>query len=107
MLGRLHVDAAGRGPPLMPAWPWLGDLPASRLLHLVTGPAARTRIAGTRPATFIERDSVLEVAVFCVPIAGRERAGEIADLDQVPEGIVRLVRMRFVSMVTLEGRHWL
>jgi len=81
VLRRLGVRPARRGLPLVPAWPWLGDLPARRLLDLVARAAAGPGIATTGAAALVVGDGVLEVALFSVAIARRERAGVIADLN--------------------------
>src|ERR1700722_924126 len=50
---------------------------------------------------------MLEIALPGVPVAGRERARSVSDLDQVAEPVARLVAVGLVSMVTGEGRHLL
>ena len=48
---------------------------------------------------------MLKVAVPGVPVAGRERAGVVADLDQVPEAVVGLVAVRLVAVVAFQRGH--
>jgi len=48
---------------------------------------------------------MLKVGLPRVAGAGRERAVAVADLDEVTQGVVRLVGVWLVGMVTREGRH--
>src|SRR5262245_48286110 len=79
--GSLGVAAAGRGGPLVPAGPGLGDAPAAGLLDPVAAAAARAAVAGAGPAALVVGEGVLEVAAAGVPGAGREGARPVADLD--------------------------
>ena len=45
---------------------------------------------------------MLEVALPGMPVAGRERAGVVADLDQVAEGHVGIVGVRLVPVIAVE-----
>src|ERR1700751_1056059 len=90
----------------MPAWPELGNFPAFRLFDLVTGPAAGTRIASACASALVVRDSVLEVGFPGMSGTGRERAVSVADLDEVPKGVVWLVGVRLIAVVAFKGRHW-
>src|ERR1700678_3366837 len=57
----LHVDAAGRGLPPMPARPRLRDIPARRLLDPMAGATAGARVTRTGFPTLIIRQGVLEI----------------------------------------------
>ena len=46
---------------------------------------------------------MLEVALPRVPVAGRESAGAVADLDEVTELVAGLIAMRLVPMITFQG----
>ena len=52
------------------------------------------------------RDSMLEVRFPGMSRTGRERAVSVADLDEVPKGVVWLVGVRLIAMVAFKGRHW-
>ena len=104
-LGFLHVDAAGRGLPLVPAWSWLDDLPASGLLDAVAGTAACAGVTGAGPAALVVRQGVLEVRLAGVPVARWESAGAVTDLDQVTKPGAGVVAARFVAVVAVLGWH--
>ena len=103
-LGALGVDAPRRGFPLVPARLRLGDQPALGLFHPVALPAARAGVARAGSPALVVRDGVLEVGFPGMPGAGREGAFPVADLDQVTQGVVRLVRVRLVAVVA--GERW-
>jgi hypothetical protein len=48
---------------------------------------------------------MLEVAVSRVAVAGGERADVVADLDEVAEPVVGLVRVGLVPVITVVGRY--
>src|SRR6185312_2280700 len=104
-LGFLQVAAPGRSCPLVPAGPWLGDLPPTRLLDPVAGAAARSGVAGAGPAALVVRERVLEVRLARMPATRGERASAVADLHQVAEPVAWLVALRLAAMVAVEGRH--
>src|ERR1700758_3064520 len=89
----------------MPAWPELGNFPAFRLFDLVTGPAAGTRIASACASALVVRDSVLEVGFPGMSGTGREGTVSVADLDEVPKGVVWLVGVRLIAVVASERGH--
>jgi len=90
----------------MPSRPWLGDLPAGGLLDAMARPATCPGVARASPAALVVRARVLEIRLAGMPVAGRERTGAIADLDQVPEPVTGLVAVRLVPVVTLERGHF-
>src|SRR5262249_9159374 len=47
-----------------------------------------------------------EIRLAGMPAARRERAGAVADLDQVAEPVAWLVALRLVAVVAAEGWHW-
>jgi hypothetical protein len=61
------------------------------LLDPVAAAAAGAAVAGAGPAALAIRDRVLEVGLAGVAGARREGALSVADLDEVAEGVVRLV----------------
>ncbi len=73
-LGFLCIYVAGRSFPLMPAGPWLGDFPALRLFHLMTGPAAGAGIAAACTTALIVRNGMLKIADS---LAWREQVGKV------------------------------
>jgi hypothetical protein len=89
----------------MPAWLWLGDVPAWRLLDLVAPAAPRTRFTGAGSPALGVRNGVLEVGFPGVPGTGRERAVAVPDLDEVAQRLIRLISVRLIAVVTLERRH--
>src|SRR5215472_7880532 len=103
--GALGVAAAGRGGPLVPAGPRLGDLPAPGLLDPVAAAAARPAVARAGPPALVVRGGVLEVAAAGVPGAGREGALAVPDLHQVPQRVAGLVAARLVPVVAAGHRH--
>src|ERR1700722_18309917 len=101
----LHVDAAGRGLPAMPAWLRLGDAPAGRLLHLVAGATAGARVTRARFPALVIRHGVLEIRFSRMPVARWKSTGAISDLDEVAEPVARLVAVCLVPMVAFEDRY--
>ena len=101
----LDVDAAGRGLPAVPPGLRLGDVPAWRLLDLMARATAGARVTRTGSPALVIRQSVLEIRVARVPIAGWERTGAVSDLDEMAEPVARLVAVGLVTMVTFEDRH--
>ena len=75
----------------MPAGLGLGDGPAFGLLDPVAAAASGAAIARAGPAALVIRDGVLEVGLAGMAGTRREGAGSVADLDQVAQGVVRLV----------------
>ena len=75
----------------MPAGLGLGDGPALGLLDPVAAAAARAAVAGAGPAALVIRDRVLEVGLAGMAGTRRERAGPVADLHEVAEGVTRLM----------------
>jgi len=69
----------------------LGDGPAFGLFDPMAAAAAGGAVARAGFAALVVGGGVLEVGVAGVPGAGRERAGAVADLDEVAQGVVRLV----------------
>src|ERR1700722_16823640 len=100
-LGVLGVYAAGGGGPLVPAGPGLGDGPAGALLDVVAGPASGSGIARTRLAALVVGRGVLKIGLASGAVAGRERAGAVADLDEVAELVGRLVGAGLVAVVAV------
>src|SRR5689334_21033737 len=86
----------------MPARPWLGYLPAFRLLDLMALAASGSGVAAAGPAAFVVRHGMLEVGLRGVPRTGRKGAFPVADLDQVPEGGVGLIGMRFMPVIAFD-----
>ena len=101
----MHVDAAGRGLPPVPAGLWLGDVPAGRLFHLVAGATAGARVTRARFPTLVIRHCVLKVRLSRMPVAWWKRTRAISDLDKMPEPVARLVAVCLVSVVTFEDRY--
>ncbi len=58
----LHINPAGWGLPLVPAWFRLGDGPAGCLFYLVALSAAGAGVACAGSSALVVRDGVLEVA---------------------------------------------
>src|SRR5215470_16909388 len=104
LLWALGVAAAGRGGPLVPAGPGLGDAPPPGLLDAVAFSAACSAVAGAGPAALVIGGGVLEVAAAGVPGAGREGALAVADLHQVPQRVAGLVAARLVLVVAIGDR---
>src|SRR5579875_1052810 len=102
--GSLGVDASAGCAPLVPARAGLGDAPPLGLFHLVAAAAARARVAQTCSSAPVIGNGMLEVRFAGVPGAGRERARPVPDLDQVAEGVTRLVGMGLVPVITLGHR---
>src|ERR1700723_2580352 len=71
----------------------------------MAGTAARTSVASAGPPALVVGGGVLEVGLAGVAGAGWERAFSVADLDEVAEGVVGLVRAGLVAVVAIEGRH--
>jgi len=86
----------------MPARPWLGYLPAFRLLDLMALAASRAGVAAACPAALVVRHGMLEVGLRGVPRAGRKGAFLVTDLDQVTEGGVGLIGMRLVPVIAFD-----
>ena len=104
-LRSLRIGPAPWGAPLVPSRSGLGDCPAGRLLDSMAFSAPGAGVARARPAALVVGHRVFEVALPGVPVAGRERAGLVADLDQVPQLVVGLVGVGLVAMVALVGGH--
>src|SRR5215470_15913334 len=104
LLWALGVAAAGRGGPLVPAGPGLGDAPPPGLLDAVAFSAACSAVAGAGPAALVIGGGVLEVAAAGGPGAGREGALAVADLDQVRQRVAGLVAARLVPVVAAGDR---
>jgi hypothetical protein len=67
--------------------------------------AAGARVAAAGPSALVVRGGVLEVALPRESRARRERASPVADLHEVTQLVVRLVRVGLVPVVALERRH--
>src|ERR1700677_641468 len=70
----------------------------------MTFSAAGARIARTRPSVFMIRDSVFEICLFRMAGAGRESTGAVPDLDEMTQGVARLVPACFALMIAFMGR---
>src|ERR1700722_13107227 len=64
-------------------------------------------VAAARTSALVIRDRMFKITLAGMPVAGRERAVEVPDLDEVAEGGVGLVRERLVAVVAVERRHGL
>src|ERR1700748_290802 len=88
----------------MPSRFRLADVPAFGLFDLVAGTTSGTGVARARSSAFVVWRRMLEVGFPRVPGTDRESACAVADLDQMAEGVIRLVGVRLVPVVTIERR---
>src|ERR1700739_227976 len=91
----------------MPSRFGLADVPTFGLFYLVAGATSGTGIACARSSAFVVRRRMLKIGFPRVPGTDRESACAIADLDQMAEGVIRLIGGRLVPVVAIDRRDWL
>ena len=92
---------------MVPSGFGLGDVPPWRLFDSMAFSAPCAGVAAARTSALVVRDRMFKITLAGMPVAGRERAVEVPDLDEVAEGGVGLVRERLVAVVAVERRHGL